>query len=65
MPTLTIKNVPKELIEAIKELAERHRRDLNNEAIVLLENGALRLQVERQLDKIRAQDEAEADVDED
>ncbi|HEY0972476.1 MAG TPA: Arc family DNA-binding protein [Gemmatimonadales bacterium] len=37
MPTLTIKNVPDELYERIKESAAEHRRSINSEIIVCLE----------------------------
>ena len=37
MPTLTIKGVPPELHEKLKERAERHRRSMNSEAIRILE----------------------------
>ena len=37
MPTLTIKNVPEELHERLKEQADRHRRSMNSEAIWILE----------------------------
>ncbi|MBP7866048.1 MAG: Arc family DNA-binding protein [Acidobacteria bacterium] len=37
MPTLTIKNLPPELYERLKERARLHRRSLNSEVIVCLE----------------------------
>jgi len=37
MPTLTIKGVPPELHERLKERADRHRRSMNNEVITILE----------------------------
>ncbi|MCO6439627.1 MAG: Arc family DNA-binding protein [Nitrococcus mobilis] len=37
MATMTLKNVPEELYERLKEAAARHRRSLNNEVIVCLE----------------------------
>ena len=37
MPTLTIKNVPEEVHERLKEQADRHRRSMNSEAIWILE----------------------------
>ncbi|MFB6248025.1 MAG: Arc family DNA-binding protein [Salinibacter sp.] len=36
MPTLTIKGVPPELHEKLKERAERHRRSMNNELLTIL-----------------------------
>lgn len=41
MPTLTIKKVPEELYERLKERAARHRRSMNSEAIVLLEQALM------------------------
>jgi plasmid stability protein len=38
MATLTIKNIPDELYEQLKQSATRHRRSVNNEVIVCLEN---------------------------
>lgn len=37
MATLTIKDVPDELHERLKERAKRHRRSMNSEAIWILE----------------------------
>lgn len=37
MPTLTIKNIPDDLYDRLKESAEEHRRSLNSEIIVCLE----------------------------
>ncbi|HEX2202354.1 MAG TPA: Arc family DNA-binding protein [Longimicrobium sp.] len=37
MVTLTLKNVPEDLYEDLKRSAERHRRSINREAIVRLE----------------------------
>jgi plasmid stability protein len=37
MANMTLKNVPDELYEQLKQAAARHRRSLNNEAIVCLE----------------------------
>ena len=37
MPSLTIKNIPAEIYLGLKESAQRNRRSLNREAIVLLE----------------------------
>jgi plasmid stability protein len=37
MPTLTIKNMPEDVYQRLKESARRHRRSLNSEAIVCLE----------------------------
>lgn len=37
MPALTIKNMPDDLYEKLKEAAQIHRRSLNNEIIYCLE----------------------------
>ena len=37
MPSLTLKNIPDEIYRRLKERAERHRRSLNSEIIVCLE----------------------------
>ncbi len=37
MATITIKNVPDDLHQRLKERAQRHRRSMNSEAIVCLE----------------------------
>lgn len=37
MATMTLKNVPDDLYEQLRQSAERHRRSLNSEAIVCLE----------------------------
>ena len=37
MASLLIKNIPKSLHKKLKELAEQHRRSMNKEAVVLLE----------------------------
>jgi plasmid stability protein len=37
MSTLTLKSVPEELHERLKKRAERHRRGMNSEAIMILE----------------------------
>ena len=37
MPSLTLKNVPEEIHQRLKEQAEQHRRSMNQEAIWILE----------------------------
>jgi len=56
MATLTLRNVPDDLVARLKERAKRHRRSLNNQAIVCLEAGLGDdpLSVEQQLGEIRA-----------
>lgn len=41
MPTLTLKGLPEELHERLKEQAERHRRSMNSEAIMILERALM------------------------
>ena len=41
MATLTIKKLPADLHERLKQRAQRNRRSLNNEIIVLLEQALL------------------------
>ena len=38
MATVTLKNVPKELLSALKEQAAQNRRSLNQEALLRLES---------------------------
>ena len=37
MPTITIKNIPEDLYERLKEAARAHRRSINSEVIVCIE----------------------------
>ena len=39
MATLTIRDLPEDLLVKLKELAEKERRSMNAEAIVLIEQG--------------------------
>jgi len=41
MPTITLKNIPDELYKRLKESAADHRRSLNSEIIVQLEQALL------------------------
>lgn len=41
MPALTIKNIPDELYEAIKAVAETHHRSINSEVIMHLRRSFL------------------------
>jgi plasmid stability protein len=54
--TLTLKNLPDALHARLAAAAKRHRRSLNNEAIVCLEAGlsSAPLSAEQQLETIRA-----------
>ena len=37
MPSLTLKGIPEEVMEQLRRLAERERRSLNQQAILILE----------------------------
>ncbi len=41
MATITIKNIPKQLHKKLRERAKRHRRSLNNEVLITLEQVVL------------------------
>ncbi|MBD3320673.1 MAG: Arc family DNA-binding protein [Chitinivibrionales bacterium] len=41
MPSLTIKNIPSDLYNVLRQVAEIHRRSLNSEVIVCLEKALL------------------------
>jgi plasmid stability protein len=41
MPSLTIKGLPEELHERLKERADQNRRSMNDEVIVILERALL------------------------
>lgn len=42
MATMTLKNIPDSLYQRLKEAAARHRRSINSEAIVCLEQALAR-----------------------
>lgn len=46
MPTITLKNIPEELYERLKESAADHRRSLNSEIIVQLEQALLSARID-------------------
>jgi len=56
MATLTLKQVPDELYQSLKERATQNRRSINHEAIDCLERvlGPRRFQVEEWLEEVRA-----------
>ncbi len=56
MTTITVKNIPDELYEQLKQSATRHRRSVNSEIIFWLERvvGAPKVDVEGTLAKARA-----------
>ena len=37
MPAITVKNIPQDLYECLKQSAEAHRRSINSEIIVCIE----------------------------
>jgi plasmid stability protein len=41
MATVTVKNIPDELYERLKTAAETHRRSINSEIIVCIENAVM------------------------
>ena len=55
MPALTIKNIPEDLYEELKTVAEQHHRSINSEVIVCLKRALLpaRITPEEQLQKIQ------------
>ncbi len=46
MPTITLKNIPDKLYERLKQSAAEHRRSLNSEMIVRLEQAVLSARIE-------------------
>ena len=41
MPTITVKNIPADLYERLKQAARAHRRSINSEIIVYIERAVL------------------------
>lgn len=41
MSTMTIRNIPEELVDGLKKVAKRHRRSVNQQVLVLLEEACL------------------------
>ncbi len=62
MSSLTIKDIPEDLLEALRDLAERDRRSMTQEAIVLLSEVIERRQ---QDDEARSEADRQADAWED
>ena len=56
MPNLTIKNLPHDLYESLKQTAALHRRSINSEIIVVLERAlrSERVAPERYLTRLEA-----------
>jgi antitoxin FitA len=55
MPTLTIKNIPDDLYEQLKQSAVQHRRSINSEVLVCIERSLIapKLSTAATLDRIR------------
>lgn len=59
MSTMTIRNIPEELVNGLKKAAKQHRRSVNQQVLVLLEEACLGKRVgvgdvEAELQEIRA-----------
>lgn len=56
MPNVTLKNVPEELYERLRESARRHRRSINSEILVALEKalGSTRVEPEEFLARLES-----------
>lgn len=55
MPTITVKNIPADLYEHLKESARAHRRSINSEVIVCIERvvGTHRIDIEAEIASAR------------
>jgi plasmid stability protein len=55
MPTITVKNIPADLYERLKESAQAHRRSINSEVIVCIEKavGTHKVDVEAEIASAR------------
>jgi plasmid stability protein len=55
MATITVKNIPDELYERLKSVAEINRRSINSEIIVCIENAVMsrRINLEETLENAR------------
>ncbi len=56
MPTITVKNIPEDVYERLKEQAKRNRRSINSEIITLMERAVMsyRIDPEEILESARA-----------
>jgi plasmid stability protein len=63
MPSITIKNIPEDLYERLKEAARTHRRSINSEVIVCIEKaiGSHKVDVEAEITAARALREKASD----
>jgi len=55
MPTITVKNIPEDLYERLKESARAHRRSINSEVIVCIEKviGTHKIDIEAEIARAR------------
>ena len=56
MPTITVKNIPPDLYERLKESARAHRRSMNSEIIVCIERTIGRRKVDPEATIVRARE---------
>ena len=65
MPTITVKNIPEDLYERLKESARAHRRSINSEVIVCIEKaiGTNKIDVEAEIADARELREKIGDYD--
>jgi len=54
MPTITVKNIPADLYERLKQSAQAHRRTINSETIVCIERAVGRQEVDLEATIARA-----------
>ncbi|MFA5996081.1 MAG: hypothetical protein WCW27_04495 [Patescibacteria group bacterium] len=47
MSTITVRNIPNEIMELIKMLAQKEKRSLNNELVLFIEKGVTNYMVSR------------------
>jgi plasmid stability protein len=55
MPTITVKNIPADLYERLKESARMHRRSINSEVIICIEKavGTHKIDIEAEIARAR------------
>jgi antitoxin FitA len=46
MPTITVKNIPEDVYERLKEQAKRNRRSINSEIIMLIERAVMSYRID-------------------
>jgi len=63
MPTITVKNIPEQLYERLKQVAEANRRSINSEVIVCIERavGSQRIDPDEMIAEARVLREKTAD----